>query len=144
MPSTRSQGQVQPMLQFPRRRSCRASSRVKTPKPQNAPLSSPAEPEPQPAPLTRIGPLSPRRPTDLPAPLTWRCLTEPPASPEQPGARLTPLSRTRPAGHTPPAPGTRLPLSPRKRTGECKHEERRGQTVLDQVSRQLKGSGFCF
>ncbi|XP_037546549.1 cell division control protein 6 homolog [Nematolebias whitei] len=118
MPSTRSQDQAQLTLQFPRRRSCRASSRGKTPKPQNAPPSSPTKPEPQPAPLTRIGPLSPSRQTDLPVSLTWRCLAEPPLSPEQPGARLTPLSRRRPAGQTPPAPGTRLPLSPRKRTGD--------------------------
>ncbi|XP_018530525.1 cell division control protein 6 homolog [Lates calcarifer] len=96
MPSTRSQGRAQPTLQFPRRKSCRVSSRSKTPQPQKSPISSPTKPEPQQhlAP-TRIGPLSPRRPADQPVLLSPR--RPPPSSP----------------GLQP-----RLPLSPRKRTGD--------------------------
>ncbi|XP_056227841.1 cell division control protein 6 homolog [Seriola aureovittata] len=93
MPSTRSQGRAQPTLQFPRRKSCRESSRSKTPQPQKSPLPSPSKPERQR--LTSTGPLSPRRPA----------------------VQLTPLS----PGRLPPSsPGLqpRLPLSPRKRTGD--------------------------
>uniref|UniRef100_A0A3B4XRJ3 Cell division cycle 6 homolog (S. cerevisiae) n=1 Tax=Seriola lalandi dorsalis TaxID=1841481 RepID=A0A3B4XRJ3_SERLL len=93
MPSTRSQGRAQPTLQFPRRKSCRESSRSKTPQPQKSPLPSPSKPERQR--LTSTGPLSPRRPA----------------------VQLTPLS----PGRLPPSsPGLqpRLPLSPRKRTGK--------------------------
>uniref|UniRef100_A0A3B4XPY7 Cell division cycle 6 homolog (S. cerevisiae) n=1 Tax=Seriola lalandi dorsalis TaxID=1841481 RepID=A0A3B4XPY7_SERLL len=81
MPSTRSQGRAQPTLQFPRRKSCRESSRSKT--------------KPERQRLTSTGPLSPRRPA----------------------VQLTPLS----PGRLPPSsPGLqpRLPLSPRKRTGD--------------------------
>ncbi|XP_040002234.1 cell division control protein 6 homolog [Xiphias gladius] len=92
MPSTRSQGRAQPTLQFPRRKSCRVSSLSKTPQPQKSPVASPTGPEP---PRIRIGPLSPRRPADRPGPLSPRC--PPPSSP----------------GLQP-----RLPLSPRKRTGD--------------------------
>lgn len=121
MPSTRSKGRAQPTLQFPRRKSCRAPPSFKTRKPQGAPLSPPTLP--QPAPATRIRPLSPRRPADPPVSLTPRRLVGqgPPLSLKQPGARLTPLSPRRPAAQPltpPPAPRTRLPLSPRKRTGE--------------------------
>uniref|UniRef100_A0AAQ5Z541 Cell division control protein n=1 Tax=Amphiprion ocellaris TaxID=80972 RepID=A0AAQ5Z541_AMPOC len=80
MPSTRSQGRAQPTLPFPRRKSCRVSSRSKT-----EAQKSPAEPKPEPVSPIRIGPLSPRRP---------------PLPPSSPGVQ------------------TRLPLSPRKRTGD--------------------------
>uniref|UniRef100_A0A3P8S607 Cell division control protein n=1 Tax=Amphiprion percula TaxID=161767 RepID=A0A3P8S607_AMPPE len=56
MPSTRSQGRAQPTLPFPRRKSCRVSSRSKT-----EAQKSPAEPKPEPVSPIRIGPLSPRR-----------------------------------------------------------------------------------
>uniref|UniRef100_UPI003AACFADD cell division control protein 6 homolog isoform X1 n=1 Tax=Centroberyx gerrardi TaxID=166262 RepID=UPI003AACFADD len=108
MPSTRSKGPAQPTLQFPRRKSCRAASRSKTPQ-----LEEPADPKPQhpvPSPI-RIGPLSPRRTVTLSTPL----------SPRRPAAQPTPLSPRRPA--TQPTPlslslSPRLPLSPRKRTGD--------------------------
>ncbi|XP_013887183.1 cell division control protein 6 homolog [Austrofundulus limnaeus] len=115
MPSTRSKGQAQPTLQFPRRKSCRASS-IKTPKCQEAPPSSPTKPSPNP--VTRIRPLSPRRPA-LPVSLTPRSLVDqlPPRSLKQPGLR--PLSPRRPAVQPPTPPSAaRLPLSPRKRTGD--------------------------
>ena len=98
MPSTRSQGQAQPTLAFPRRKSCRVPSTPKTPKLEKSPAPSPSKLEPKH--LTRIGPLSPRRP----------------AHPH------TPLSPRHPAGK--PASSSlqpRLPLSPRKRTGERLH-----------------------
>lgn len=110
MPSTRSQGRAQPTLSFPRRKSCRVSSRSKTPQQAKSPVSSPTKPEP--AALTRFGPLSPRRHADQPAPLSPRCLVN----------RLTPLSPRRPAAQPPPPSSpnlnSRLPLSPRKRTGK--------------------------
>ncbi|XP_026159398.1 cell division control protein 6 homolog [Mastacembelus armatus] len=114
MPSTRSQGRAQPTLPFPRRKSCRASSRSKTPQLEKPSVPSPTKPEPQrlPAALTRIGPLSPRRPSDQPTPL----------SPRRPVTHPFPLSPRRPAGPLPPPSSpsvqTRLPLSPRKRTGD--------------------------
>ncbi|TMS23963.1 Cell division control protein 6-like protein [Larimichthys crocea] len=91
MPSTRSQGRAQPTLSFPRRKSCRVSSHPKTPQQEQPPAPSPTKSEPQhlARTLTRIGPLSPRRPDAQQAP--------PPSSP-----CLQP----------------RLPLSPRKRTGD--------------------------
>ncbi|KAE8300610.1 Cell division control protein 6-like protein CDC6-related protein Cdc18-related protein [Larimichthys crocea] len=91
MPSTRSQGRAQPTLSFPRRKSCRVSSHPKTPQQEQPPAPSPTKAKPQhlARTLTRIGPLSPRRPDAQQAP--------PPSSP-----RLQP----------------RLPLSPRKRTGD--------------------------
>ncbi|XP_034445288.1 cell division control protein 6 homolog [Hippoglossus hippoglossus] len=87
MPSTRSQGRAQPTLQFPRRKSTRVSSVSKTP--HKSPGSSPTKPGSQPlaTPLTQIGPLSPRRPSDRPTALS-------------------------------PSLQPRLPLSPRKRTGD--------------------------
>ncbi|XP_062244274.1 cell division control protein 6 homolog [Platichthys flesus] len=95
MPSTRSQGRAQPTLQYPRRKSTRVSSVPKTP--HTSPGSSPTKPGSQPlaAPLTGIGPLTPGRPSDRPTALSPRCPA--PSSP-----RLQP----------------RLPLSPRKRTGD--------------------------
>ncbi|XP_070843432.1 cell division control protein 6 homolog [Chaetodon trifascialis] len=88
MPSTRSRGQAQPTLPFPRRKSCRVSSRSKTPQLEQPPAPSPTKPEPQRLALTRIGPLSPRRPEAQPTPPS-------PAGLQQ-----------------------RFPLSPRKRTGD--------------------------
>ncbi|XP_038567980.1 LOW QUALITY PROTEIN: cell division control protein 6 homolog [Micropterus salmoides] len=96
MPSTRSQGRAQPTLSFPRRKSCRVSSRSKAPQLDKSPAPSPTKPEPKP--LVQIGPLSPRRLADRP----------------------TPLSPRRPAAQPPSSPSLqpRLPLSPRKRTGD--------------------------
>lgn len=92
MPSTRSQGRVQPTLAFPRRKSCRVSSHSKTAQPRAPPPTKPTSQT-----LTCIGPLSPRRPAHQPGPLSPRCHSAPPSS---------------------PSPQPRLPLSPRKRTGE--------------------------
>nr|XP_046231302.1 cell division control protein 6 homolog isoform X2 [Scatophagus argus] len=99
MPSTRSQGRAQPTLSFPRRKSCRVSSRSKTPQLEKPPAPSPTKPELQPVEqtLTRIGPLSPRRPAYQPCSLSPR---HPAAPPSSPGVQ------------------PRLPLSPRKRTGD--------------------------
>lgn len=91
MPSTRSQGHAQPTLAFPRRKSCRVSSRSKTPHVEQPLVCSPTKPEP------RIRPLSPRHSAHRPTPLSPRRPAAPPPSPS-----LQP----------------RLPLSPRKRTGE--------------------------
>lgn len=91
MPSTRSQGRVQPTLAFPRRKACRVSSPSKTVQLEQPQAPSPTKPTSQT--VTCIGPLSPRRPVHQPGPLSPRC---PSASPS-----LQP----------------RLPLSPRKRTG---------------------------
>ncbi|XP_008282492.1 cell division control protein 6 homolog [Stegastes partitus] len=124
MPNTRSQGQAQATLPFPRRKSCRASSRSKTLHPQKSPASSPAKPDPRPVSPIRIRPLSPRRRANPPDPLSPRFLPDRPAplSPKQPVAIPTPLSPRRAAAQPPPAssPGVqaRLPLSPRKRTGD--------------------------
>lgn len=95
MPSTRSQSHAQPTLAFPCRKSCRVSSRSKTTPVTQPPVRSPAKPDP-PFPTQTI-PLSPRHPTH----------------------RLSPLSPRHPAA-PPPSPNLqpRLPLSPRKRTGE--------------------------
>eukprot|EP00064_Thunnus_orientalis_P025127 superscaffoldBa00011969_g25455 len=116
MPSTRSQGRAQPTLQFPRRKSCRASSRSKTLQLDKSPAPSLTKPKHQTlttaaATLTRIGPLSPRRPADQPALL----------SPKRPVVHPDPLSPRRPAAQPPPSSPSlqpRLPLSPRKRTGD--------------------------
>ncbi|CAJ1052847.1 cell division control protein 6 homolog isoform X2 [Xyrichtys novacula] len=103
MPSTRSQGQSQPMLSFPRRKSCRVSSCHKTPQLNKSPAPSPSKPKPLSTALTltRIAPLSPGRPADKPLLL----------SPKRPIAHQQP---------PPSSPGgiRRLPLSPRKRTGD--------------------------
>ncbi|KAM3623199.1 uncharacterized protein V6R79_008357 [Siganus canaliculatus] len=99
MPSTRSQGRAQPTLAFPRRKSCRASARSKTPQPVSEgqlPAPSPTKPELAHT-LTRLGPLSPRRLADQAGPLSPRRLVAPPSS---------------------QSPQSRLPLSPRKRTGD--------------------------
>ncbi|XP_042068666.1 cell division control protein 6 homolog [Haplochromis burtoni] len=124
MPSTRSQGRGQPTLQFPRRKSSRVSSRSKKPEPQKSPAVSPIKPEPQAPGLTRIGPLSPRRPINLSTPLSPRRYTDQPTplSPTRPVAFSSPLSPRRTSAQ-PPAPSSprlqsRIPLSPRKRTGD--------------------------
>ncbi|XP_029913437.1 cell division control protein 6 homolog [Myripristis murdjan] len=106
MPSTRSKGTAQPTLQFPRRKSCRAASRSKTPRPEEPAAPCPKEAKPQLplAALGRIGPLSPQRPATQLAAL----------SPRRPA---TPLSPRRP-DIQPAALSPRLPLSPRKRTGD--------------------------
>uniref|UniRef100_A0A672ZBC6 Cell division control protein n=1 Tax=Sphaeramia orbicularis TaxID=375764 RepID=A0A672ZBC6_9TELE len=113
MPSTRSQGRDQPVLQFPRRRSCRTPVRSKTPKVEKSLAPSPTKSEPQTLVSSppQIKPFSPRRQTDQPIVLTPRRLTEHP----------TPLSPRRSAALQPPSSPNlqpRLPLSPRKRTGE--------------------------
>uniref|UniRef100_A0A3Q2WRV4 Cell division cycle 6 homolog (S. cerevisiae) n=1 Tax=Haplochromis burtoni TaxID=8153 RepID=A0A3Q2WRV4_HAPBU len=120
MPSTRSQGRGQPTLQFPRRKSSRVSSRSKKPEPQKSPAVSPIKPEPQAPGLTRIGPLSPRRPINLSTPLSPRRYTDQPTplSPTRPVAFSSPLSPRRTSAQ-PPAPSSprlqsRIPLSPRK------------------------------
>ncbi|XP_049900430.1 cell division control protein 6 homolog [Epinephelus moara] len=111
MPSTRSQGRAQPTLSFPRRKSCRVPPRSKTPQLDKSPAPSPSKPRHQhlsPA-LTSIGPLSPRRPANQPTPL----------SPRRPVTHLSPLSPRRPAAQpSSPSLQQRLPLSPRKRTGD--------------------------
>uniref|UniRef100_A0A3P9LEP9 Cell division control protein n=1 Tax=Oryzias latipes TaxID=8090 RepID=A0A3P9LEP9_ORYLA len=104
MPSTRSQSGSQPTLQFPRCKSCRVS--------QKTPLAPPSKPE-----SFTPSQLSPRRPADPPlSPLRL------PASPPKQQSSVQPiLSPRRPPLPTPPsspALQTRLPLSPRKRTGQ--------------------------
>ncbi|XP_068451706.1 cell division control protein 6 homolog [Clinocottus analis] len=86
MPSTRSSDRAQPTLAFPRRKSCRVSSRPKTPAPQLEAAPSPAKPRQTP----QLAPLSPK------------------PKPGRSAAQLPP----------PPALLPRLPLSPRKRTGD--------------------------
>ncbi|KAM7009808.1 cell division control protein 6 homolog [Tautogolabrus adspersus] len=98
MPSTRSQDQSQPMLPFPRRKSCRASSRSKAPQLDKSPAPSPSK-NFSPT-LTRIGPISPKQHVDQ------HTLLSPKRSAAQPA--LAPVS---------PSLKTRLPLSPRKRSG---------------------------
>lgn len=93
MPNTRSQAPNQPTLAFPRRKSCRVSSRSKTPRDAQPPAGSPSKP----GPLPRNSPLSSGRSAPQPSPLSPRRPAAPPPSP-----CLQP----------------RLPLSPRKRTGE--------------------------
>lgn len=87
MPSTRSQSQAQPTLAFPRRKTCRVSSRSKTPREPELAVQSPSKPD---------GQFSTQTPTWI-SPLAPRCPAAPPPSPS-----LQP----------------RVPLSPRKRTGE--------------------------
>ncbi|KAM4583838.1 cell division control protein 6 homolog [Odontesthes bonariensis] len=125
MPNTRSQGQAQPTLQFQRRKSCRAAPRSKTPQSQGSLLLPPAEPEPQPLAPTRIGPLSSKHPAGSATSLLPRRLGNGPpcVSPGQQGTPPSPLSPRRPVSQPPqppssPALQTRLPLSPRKRTGD--------------------------
>lgn len=139
MPSTRSQGRAQPTLQFPRRKSCRVSSRSKTPQLEKSPDSSPTKPEPQhcTAALTRIGPLSPRRPADQPTPLSPRRLVDhlTPLSPKRPVSHPSPLSPRRPAAQPAPPSSpslqTRLPLSPRKRTGKRPPDKKTAEILIN-------------
>uniref|UniRef100_A0A8C5GQW1 Cell division control protein n=1 Tax=Gouania willdenowi TaxID=441366 RepID=A0A8C5GQW1_GOUWI len=109
MPSTRSQHQTQPTLTFPRRKSCRASSRSKTTVTLQSPASSPAKPS-SPV-LPRITPLTAKCPTDTGIALLPRHVNDWP-TPQSP-----PLSPTCPAALS-PGLHTRIPLSPRKRTGD--------------------------
>uniref|UniRef100_A0A3Q3KYQ7 Cell division control protein n=1 Tax=Labrus bergylta TaxID=56723 RepID=A0A3Q3KYQ7_9LABR len=95
MPSTRSKDQSQPMLTFPRRKSCRASSRSKV---DRSPAPSPSKNLS--STLTRIGPLSPKQHVGQHALLSPRRAAAQPSP--------TPVS---------PSLKTRLPLSPRKRSG---------------------------
>ncbi|XP_060905138.1 cell division control protein 6 homolog [Labrus mixtus] len=95
MPSTRSKDQSQPMLTFPRRKSCRASSRSKV---DRSPAPSPSKNIS--STLTRIGPLSPKQHVDQ---HTW-------LSPRRTAAQPAPTAVS-------PSLKTRLPLSPRKRSG---------------------------
>ncbi|XP_072239990.1 cell division control protein 6 homolog [Leuresthes tenuis] len=125
MPNTRSQGQAQPTLQFQRRKSCRVAPRSKTPQSQSSLVLPPTEPKPQPLALTRIGPLSSKHPAGLATSLLPRRLSDGPpcVSPEQEGTPPSPLSPRRPVSQPPQPPSsptlqTRLPLSPRKRTGD--------------------------
>uniref|UniRef100_A0A3B5M4W6 Cell division cycle 6 homolog (S. cerevisiae) n=1 Tax=Xiphophorus couchianus TaxID=32473 RepID=A0A3B5M4W6_9TELE len=96
MPRTRSQGQVQRTLQFPHRKSCRA------------PL--------------RIGPISPRPSSDRPTLLSPRCSAaqSPLTSPKQKVDQLCRSAAQAPPPTPPSSPilQNRLPLSPRKRTGD--------------------------
>ncbi|KAJ4918388.1 hypothetical protein JOQ06_003972 [Pogonophryne albipinna] len=117
MPSTRSSGQAQPTLAFPRRKSSRVSSQGKTPQREESPAASPSKPETQN--LGRIGPMSPRRPavartSTLSSPLSLRA---PPSSP-----RLQ----------------TRLPLSPRKRTGDDNGCNLDGSSLLGSPPKQSR------
>lgn len=139
MPSTRSQGQAQPTLPFPRRRSCRVSSRSKMPQQAQSPVSSPSKPGP--VALTHNGPLSPRRHADLPPPLSPRCPTErlTPLSPKGPVSHPSPLSPRRPAAPpSSPSLQTRLPLSPRKRTGNSPDGRKLPDTPHVGATRQCK------
>ncbi|KAM6939785.1 cell division control protein 6 homolog [Xenentodon cancila] len=117
MPSTRSQGKTQPTLQFPRRKSARAPFRSKAPQTQESPALSPAKPQLPTS--TGLGCIAPRCPSVQPTPLSPRSLHDqpPPLSPKQRGG----LSPRHPVAQLPPSPSssqTRLPLSPRKRTGD--------------------------
>ncbi|KAI4800183.1 hypothetical protein KUCAC02_013417 [Chaenocephalus aceratus] len=117
MPSTRSRGQAQPTLAFPRRKSSRVSSRGKTPQREESPAASPSKPETQNP--GRIGPMSPRRPavartSALSSPLSLRI------SPSSP--RLE----------------TRLPLSPRKRTGDDNGCNLDGSSLLGSPPKQSR------
>lgn len=93
MPSTRSQGRSQPQLQFPRRKSCRASTGSKTTNLDKSPLPARTVKPPN---RDENLPLSPRRTVSL-----------------------TPLSPRRPTdAAAAPGQSDRLPLSPRKRAGD--------------------------
>ncbi|XP_014830276.1 PREDICTED: cell division control protein 6 homolog [Poecilia mexicana] len=122
MPRTRSQGQVQPPLPFPRRKSCRAPQQSKTAQPSKVALVSPNKPELRLPSPSRIGPISPRRSSDRPRLLSPRCSAaqSPLTSPKQ---KLDQLCRSAAQAPPPTPPSSpilqnRLPLSPRKRTGD--------------------------
>uniref|UniRef100_A0A3B3C5Z2 Cell division cycle 6 homolog (S. cerevisiae) n=1 Tax=Oryzias melastigma TaxID=30732 RepID=A0A3B3C5Z2_ORYME len=106
MPSTRSQGAAQPTLQFPRRKSCRTSQKTQ--------LASPSEPESiTPSHMSPRRPaapaLSPRRLPAFSPKQNQQCSVQPLLSPRRP-----------PTPPSSPPLQTRLPLSPRKRTGEIR------------------------
>lgn len=102
MPSTRSQSHTQPTLDFPRCKSCRVSSRSKIQDVTQVPVQSTTKLDPQllTQTLARIRPLSPRRSDHQPTP-------------------LSPIHSVA----LPPSLQPRLPLSPRKRTGEHLSEQ---------------------
>ncbi|XP_012725325.2 cell division control protein 6 homolog isoform X2 [Fundulus heteroclitus] len=115
MPRTRSQGQTQPTLQFPRRKSCRASVHPDTPRV----MKVSATPERLSASRVRLGPISPVR-SALVSPR--RAAAEGPVSPLKQKAALPSLSAkgstAPPTPPSSPALQSRVPLSPRKRTGD--------------------------
>ncbi|XP_072318998.1 cell division control protein 6 homolog [Eucyclogobius newberryi] len=111
MPSTRSQGRAQPQLRFPRRKSCRASTRSNKTDPGERPTTDP---------IKENTPMSPQRLQTKPVLLSPRRPAEQHLSPHRP-VSLTPLSPQRQKlPQTPLSPSLtgRVPLSPRKRTGE--------------------------
>ncbi|XP_043969462.1 cell division control protein 6 homolog [Gambusia affinis] len=122
MPRTRSQGQVQRTLQYPLRKSCRAPLQSKTAQSSKVALPSPNKPELRlPSPI-RIGPMSPRRSSDRPAILSPRrsAAQSPLTSPKQEVDQLCRSAAQAPPPTPPSSPilQSRLPLSPRKRTGD--------------------------
>ncbi|XP_061882344.1 cell division control protein 6 homolog isoform X2 [Entelurus aequoreus] len=94
MPSTRSQCLAQPTLSFPRRKSCRGSSKTEAPQVEK-PSAKKTLAQTGPKTLAQTGPMKP-------IPLLSHAVL---------------LSPRRGATAIPPSPA-RLPLSPRKRTGE--------------------------
>ncbi|XP_061840315.2 cell division control protein 6 homolog [Nerophis lumbriciformis] len=94
MPSTRSQGLAQPTLSFPRRKSCRVSCKTEAPQVEK-PSAKKTLAQTGPKTLAQTGPMKP-------VPLLSHAVL---------------LSPRRSATTAPPSPA-RLPLSPRKRTGE--------------------------
>ncbi|XP_033824925.2 cell division control protein 6 homolog isoform X1 [Periophthalmus magnuspinnatus] len=117
MPSTRSGGRAQPQLQFPRRKSCRTSTRSKKTNLDKCPAPSPVKYLPK----DENVPLSPQQPEAKPVLLSPRRPVELRLSPRRP-VSLTPLSprRSVPVKLSPSSPSLqpRIPLSPRKRTGD--------------------------
>ncbi|KAM4595807.1 cell division control protein 6 homolog isoform 2-T2 [Fundulus diaphanus] len=115
MPRTRSQGQTQPTLQFPRRKSCRASLHPDTPRV----MKVSAKPEHLSVSRTRVEPISPVRPA-LVSPR--RPAAEGPLVSLKQKAALPSLSAkgstAPPTPPSSPALQPRVPLSPRKRTGD--------------------------
>ncbi|XP_034045039.1 cell division control protein 6 homolog [Thalassophryne amazonica] len=149
MPSTRSRGQAQPTLPFPRRKSCRVASRSKTPLLEKTGTSAVTSPVKSHSPLsatTRIQPLSPRRPTDRAAPLSPCRPTASdratPLSPRRPTDRAMPLSPRRPTAsdratplspRRPTASDQATPLSPRRPTDRATPLSPRRPTAADQA-----------
>ncbi|XP_008416984.1 cell division control protein 6 homolog [Poecilia reticulata] len=122
MPRTRSQGQVQPPLPFPRRKSSRAPQQPKAAQPSKVTLPSPNKPELRLPSPSQIGPISPRRLSDRPTLLSPRrsATQSPLTSPKQKMDQLCRSAAQAPPPTPPSSPilQNRLPLSPRKRTGD--------------------------
>ncbi|KAM4750027.1 cell division control protein 6 homolog [Anableps anableps] len=118
MPRTRSQGQVQPALELPCRKSVRAPLQPETIQPSEVAAVSPTEPEPRPLSPNRIGPIS----LSLPTLLSPRHAVAPSSlsPPKQKAAVFCRSAAQAPPPTSPSSPilHTRLPLSPRKRTGD--------------------------